>query len=43
MSQGQGQLSAPRGAVVFVFGEEDKDGMVTVIYDGQVRKQRQQV
>uniref|UniRef100_A0A3P8UP64 NADPH oxidase activator 1 n=1 Tax=Cynoglossus semilaevis TaxID=244447 RepID=A0A3P8UP64_CYNSE len=35
MSQGQGQLSAPRGAVVFVFGEEDKDGMVTVIYDGQ--------
>lgn len=37
MARGPGQLTAPGGAMVFLFGEEDRDGMATVIYDGQVR------
>lgn len=32
-----GELTVPAGAYVYVFSEEDKDGLVTVIYDGQVR------
>lgn len=35
MSRGAGQLTVPGGAMVFLFGEEDKDGMTSVIYDGQ--------
>ncbi|XP_070760261.1 NADPH oxidase activator 1 isoform X1 [Enoplosus armatus] len=35
MARGPGQLTVPGGAVVFIFGEEDRDGMATVIYDGQ--------
>ncbi|GAA6226487.1 NADPH oxidase activator 1 [Lates japonicus] len=35
MARGPGQLTAPGGAMVFLFGEEDRDGMATVIYDGQ--------
>ncbi|XP_055079949.1 NADPH oxidase activator 1-like isoform X2 [Periophthalmus magnuspinnatus] len=35
MSCGAGQLTVPAGATVFLFGEEDRDGMVSVIYDGQ--------
>lgn len=35
MSRGAGQLTVPGNATVFLFGEEDKDGMATVIYDGQ--------
>ncbi|XP_033828451.1 NADPH oxidase activator 1 [Periophthalmus magnuspinnatus] len=35
MSRGAGQLTVPGGALVFLFGEEDKDGMTSVIYDGQ--------
>lgn len=35
MSRGAGQLTLPGGAMVFLFGEEDKDGMASVIYDGQ--------
>ncbi|KAM7392079.1 hypothetical protein PAMP_022715 [Pampus punctatissimus] len=35
MARGPGQLTVPGGAMVFLFGEEDRDGMVTVIYDGQ--------
>ncbi|XP_031156772.1 NADPH oxidase activator 1-like isoform X1 [Sander lucioperca] len=35
MAQGPGQLTVPGGATVFLFGEEDRDGMATVIYDGQ--------
>ncbi|XP_053727508.1 NADPH oxidase activator 1 isoform X2 [Synchiropus splendidus] len=35
MARGPGQLTVPGGAVVFLFGEEDSDGMVTVIHDGQ--------
>lgn len=38
MARGPGQLTAPGGAMVFLFGEEDRDGMATVIYDGQVRR-----
>ncbi|XP_028271048.1 NADPH oxidase activator 1 isoform X2 [Parambassis ranga] len=35
MAAGPGQLTVPGGAMVFLFGEEDRDGMATVIYDGQ--------
>ncbi|KAM7018087.1 LOW QUALITY PROTEIN: NADPH oxidase activator 1 [Tautogolabrus adspersus] len=35
MARGPGQLTVPGGATVFLFAEEDRDGMVTVIYDGQ--------
>lgn len=38
MSQGPGQLTVPGGATVFLFGEEDRDGMVTVIFDGKVSR-----
>lgn len=37
MARGPGELTAPGGAMVFLFGKEDRDGMATVIYDGQVR------
>ena len=37
MARGPGQLTVPGRAMVFLFGEEDRDGMATVIYDGQVR------
>ena len=36
MARGRGQLTIPGGATVFLFDEVDKDGMATVIYDGQV-------
>ncbi|XP_075903115.1 NADPH oxidase activator 1 isoform X1 [Nelusetta ayraudi] len=35
MARGPGELTAPGGAMVFLFGKEDRDGMATVIYDGQ--------
>ncbi|XP_029916192.1 NADPH oxidase activator 1 isoform X1 [Myripristis murdjan] len=35
MSRGPGQLTVPGGVMVFIFNEEDRDGMVSVIYDGQ--------
>ncbi|XP_028313639.1 NADPH oxidase activator 1 [Gouania willdenowi] len=35
MARGPGQLTVPGGAMVFLFGEEDRDGMATVIHDGQ--------
>ncbi|XP_029998382.1 NADPH oxidase activator 1 [Sphaeramia orbicularis] len=35
MAQGPGQLTVPGGAMVFLFGDEDRDGMATVIFDGQ--------
>ncbi|XP_070689849.1 NADPH oxidase activator 1 [Pempheris klunzingeri] len=35
MAQGPGQLTVPGGAMVFLFGEEDRDGMATVIHDGR--------
>ncbi|XP_029294654.1 NADPH oxidase activator 1 [Cottoperca gobio] len=35
MARGPGQLTVPGGAILFLFGEEDRDGMATVIYDGQ--------
>ncbi|XP_017288179.1 NADPH oxidase activator 1 [Kryptolebias marmoratus] len=35
MAQGPGQLTVPGGAMVFLFGEENRDGMINVIYDGQ--------
>lgn len=38
MARGPGQLTVPGGAMVFLFGEEDRDGMATVIFDGQVRR-----
>lgn len=38
MAASPGQLTVPGGAMVFLFGEEDRDGMATVIYDGQVRR-----
>lgn len=36
VAQGPGQLTVPGGATVFLFGEEDRDGMATVIFDGEV-------
>ncbi|XP_053337247.1 NADPH oxidase activator 1 [Clarias gariepinus] len=33
--RGAGELTVPAGAYVYVFSEEDRDGFVTVIYDGQ--------
>lgn len=41
MARGSGQLTVPGGAMVFLFGEENRDGMATVIYDGQVRRDLQ--
>ena len=38
MARGQGQLTVPGGAKVFLFGEEDRDGMAMVIFDGKVRE-----
>ncbi|CAL8248411.1 unnamed protein product [Merluccius merluccius] len=35
MARGPGQLTVPGGATVFLFDEVDRDGMATVIYDGQ--------
>nr|XP_054590570.1 NADPH oxidase activator 1-like isoform X2 [Nothobranchius furzeri] len=36
VARGPGQLTVPGGAMVFLFGEEDRNGMMNVIYDGQV-------
>lgn len=41
MARGPGELTSPGGAMVFLFGKEDRDGMATVIYDGQVRGKRE--
>lgn len=41
MARGPDQLTVPGGAMVFLFGEEDRNGMATVIYDGQVRRKTQ--
>ncbi|XP_030647622.1 NADPH oxidase activator 1 [Chanos chanos] len=35
MAKGAGELTVPAGALVFVFLEEDRDGLTTVIYDGK--------
>ncbi|TMS03388.1 NADPH oxidase activator 1 [Larimichthys crocea] len=35
MARSPGELTVPGGAMVFLFGEEDRNGMATVIYDGQ--------
>ncbi|XP_051806682.1 NADPH oxidase activator 1 [Acanthochromis polyacanthus] len=35
MARAPGHLTVPGGAMVFLFGEEDRDGMTAVIYDGQ--------
>ncbi|KAM6930228.1 NADPH oxidase activator 1 [Xenentodon cancila] len=35
MARGPEQLTVPGGALVFLFGEEDRDGMINVIHDGQ--------
>lgn len=35
MAQGPGQLTVPGGSMVFIFGEEDRDGLINVIHDGQ--------
>ena len=40
MARTPGQLTVPGGAMVFIFSEEDRDGMATVIYDGQVGRRR---
>lgn len=41
MARGPGELTAPGGAMVFLFGKEDRNGMATVIYDGQVSGKRE--
>ncbi|RVE68801.1 hypothetical protein OJAV_G00095110 [Oryzias javanicus] len=35
MARAPEQLTVPGGVVVFLFGEEDRDGMINVIHDGQ--------
>ncbi|XP_072244685.1 neutrophil cytosol factor 2-like isoform X1 [Leuresthes tenuis] len=35
MARSPEQLTVPGGALVFLFGEEDRDGMINVIFDGQ--------
>ncbi|KAJ7993635.1 hypothetical protein DPEC_G00256690 [Dallia pectoralis] len=35
LAQGPGQLTVPGRAMVFVFSDVDREGMATVIYDGQ--------
>ncbi|KAM6965361.1 NADPH oxidase activator 1 [Aplochiton taeniatus] len=35
MARGPGQLTVPGGSLVFFFSEVDRDGMATVIHDGQ--------
>ncbi|XP_015256994.1 PREDICTED: NADPH oxidase activator 1-like isoform X2 [Cyprinodon variegatus] len=35
LARGPGQLTVPGGAMVFLFGEEDRDGMINVFHDGQ--------
>ncbi|XP_061585688.1 NADPH oxidase activator 1 isoform X2 [Cololabis saira] len=35
MARGPEQLTVPGGAMVFLFGKEDRDGMINVIHDGQ--------
>ncbi|XP_019716518.1 NADPH oxidase activator 1 [Hippocampus comes] len=35
MARGPGHLTVPGGSKVFLFEDQDKDGMATVIYDGQ--------
>ncbi|XP_068594743.1 NADPH oxidase activator 1 [Brachionichthys hirsutus] len=35
MARGPEQLTVPGGTLVFLFGEEDRNGMATVIFDGQ--------
>ncbi|XP_010890717.1 NADPH oxidase activator 1 [Esox lucius] len=35
VARGPGQLTVPEGAMVFVFSDVDKEGMATVIHDGQ--------
>lgn len=37
MARAPEQLTVPGGAMVFLFGEEDRDGMINVIHDGQVK------
>lgn len=38
MARSPDQLTVPGGATVFLLGEEDRDGMVTIIFDGEVRR-----
>lgn len=40
IAKGPEQLTVPGGAVVFLFGMEDRDGMATVIYDGKVKRHK---
>ncbi|CAB1320132.1 unnamed protein product, partial [Coregonus sp. 'balchen'] len=35
ISQGPGQLTVPGGAMVFLFSDVERDGLATVIHDGQ--------
>ena len=37
ISGGPGQLTVPGGAMVFVFSDMERDGLATVIHDGQVK------
>ncbi|CAG5918584.1 unnamed protein product [Menidia menidia] len=35
MASGPEQLSVPGGSLVYLLGEEDRDGMINVVFDGQ--------
>ena len=37
VGSGPGLLTMPAGALVFMFSDVDREGMATVIFDGQVR------
>lgn len=36
VAKGAGELTVPAGAEVFVYSDDDKDGLAVVIYDGKV-------
>ncbi len=36
VAKGAGELTVPAGAKVFLYSDDDKDGLAIVIYDGKV-------
>lgn len=36
VAKGAGELSVPAGAEVFLYSDEDQDGLAVLIYDGKV-------
>ncbi len=36
VAKGAGELTVPAGAEVFLYSDDDKDGLAVIIYDGKV-------